>query len=141
MWPQVRTMCVATFAGRVEQPGIGGMITEALREEVARYGKVRLTSCDAADAVLEGEVASYKLSPVSFASAEFAAEFRVVVKLKARLVQRETNEVLWEGSELWSAEEYFIVPDLSYLVVAKKEASERVAKKLAQLISAELFAF
>lgn len=141
IWGDVRTVCVATFADRTEQPGLGGMVTEALREEIARYGEVKLTSCDEADAVLSGEVADFNLSPISFAGAEFAAEFRIIVKLKTELTKRETGEALWEGSDLWSAEEYFAVPDLSLLVVAKKEASAKAIKKLAQLISAELFAF
>jgi len=141
MWSGIDTICVSTIASRTEQPGLGGMITESLREEIARYGKVRLTSCESADAVLAGEVADFKLSPISFAGVEYAAEFRVVVKLKAQLLERESGAVLWEAADLWSAEEYFAVPDLSYLVVAKKEASAKAAKKLAQLVSAELFAF
>lgn len=141
IWGDIRTVCVATFADRTVQPGLGGMITEALREEIARYGKVKLTSCDEADAVLSGEVSDFSLSPISFAGAEFAAEFRIIVRLKAELTNRETGEALWHGRDLWSAEEYFAVPDLSLLVVAKKEASARAIKKLAQLISAELFTF
>ncbi len=141
VWSNIKSVCVSTIANRTEQPGLGGLITESLREEFARYGKVRVVPCDRADAIFQGEVADFKLSPISFANAEYAAEFRLVVKLKARLVDGETGAVLWEGSELWSAEEYFAVPDLSYLVVAKKEASAKAAEKLAQLISAELFAF
>ena len=141
-WTGIKTICVSTFADRTEQPGLGGMVTEALREEIARYGKVKLVSCDVADAVLSGEIADFNLSPISFSSAEFAAEFRVMIKLHTELTERETGTALWSGGdELWSVEEYFAVPDLSYLVVAKKEASAKAVKKLAQLIGAELFAF
>lgn len=109
----VHTIAVPTFSNRTYEPGLELPFTEQLRGEMMKGSGITLvTDRGAADAIVSGEVLSFRavptvlVKPPSFPQdRRLPTRYRALVEVKVSLVSTKTGEVLWEDT-LEGTEEY-----------------------------------
>ena len=113
----IRRVHVPTFANKTYEPGLELQFTESLRSEFLKgNGVVLVTDRDDADAILSGEVLSFRAVPTvlvplpSIGVADprgrrLPTRYRAIVEVRVTLISVDTGEVLWED-RLEGTEEY-----------------------------------
>jgi outer membrane lipopolysaccharide assembly protein LptE/RlpB len=107
----IRDIVVMPFENMTTRPEIEQRVTEATASELSRRSRYEVvTDRNAADAVLEGAVTSYRTSPVAFTPDGRASRVEVVVTIRATLRATATDEVLWSQQGLIFKEQYDVPP-------------------------------
>ena len=103
----IKTIGVPTFANRTTVFNLETQLTQKVRAEFIGRGKYQIVpDTGNVDALLNGEVTSVSITPVSFTNQQLAS--RYIITMTARVELRETreNKVLWENPSLLFREEY-----------------------------------
>ena len=104
----VKTIGVPMFVNRTAIFNIETQLTQKVRSEFIGRGRYRiLPDPTGVDAVLNGEVSSVTIAPVSFTNQQLAS--RYVITMSARVELRdlhEKNKVLWENPGLVFRQDY-----------------------------------
>lgn len=136
----LKTIAVPALKNRTTRYRIEQRLTEALIRELLARTKYRVVSDPAAaDAVLSGEVTSIDTSGVLFDTVTGrATTMLVTVKLNVRLVQRESQHVLYRNDNFLFREEYEISTDVASFFEEQDPALERMARDFAAALVAAL---
>jgi len=136
----LKTIAVLALENRTTRHRIEQRLTEALIRELLARTKYRVVSDpSAADAVLSGEVTSIDTSAVLFDTVTGrATTMLVTVRLKVRLVQRETQHMLYSNDNFLFREEYEISTDVASFFEEQDPAVERLARDFAAALVAAL---
>ncbi|WP_456432467.1 LPS-assembly lipoprotein LptE [Thermosulfuriphilus sp.] len=127
--PWIKTICVATWENRSEEPGLGALIASELRNQFERGRKLRLVPADQADVVLNGEIISLESRGLSYQSYAQGVENRLVLRAKARLVSRQDGKIIWANNSLYREETYTAGSQTD-----KQKILEKMAYDLAEMI-------
>ncbi len=126
---EARTISVAGFVNQTNEPGLGGVVTRAVRGAFVRDGRLRVLDSSDADLALEGVIRGYHLSPIGFTGADQAQRYRVVVRARVRLRDNVRNRLVLERNlESWS--EFRINASIARSAVRRESASHKAAESL-----------
>ena len=134
----VYTLAVPVFQNDTYEVGIEDLITDALIQEFQRNRWARIVPEERADAVLLGAIKGFVAVPIAFATADFAVEYRVRIKVKITLRDREGN-VIWQDREVSYSEEYEVTPDIFISEANTRRAVARLAAELAEEVHDRIF--
>ncbi len=135
------TIAVPALENQTLRYHIEQRLTEAVVREFLARAKYRVVADPAgADAVLRGEVTSVENSAVLFDTATGrATTVLVTVRLKVRLEETESGNVVWRNDNFLFREEYEVSTDVASFFDEQNPALERVARDFAAtLVSAVL---
>lgn len=135
------TIAVPALENKTLRYHIEQRLTEAVVREFLARSKYRVVADPAgADAVLRGEVISVENSAVLFDTATGrATTVLVAVRLKVRLEERESGNVVWRNDNYLFREEYEVSTDVASFFDEQNPALDRVARDFAAaLVSAVL---
>lgn len=90
-----RSACRSSSTGR-PAPAVESIVTRALVQAFSTNGRLRVVNPAEADAILEGEVVSYSVSPIAFDAQGNIRTFRFVVSLSLILRDVRRNTVLFQ---------------------------------------------
>lgn len=131
-----RTVSVTMFANRTYQPNIEGELRRALVTEAAKETSGQVSAADA-DLLLEGEIDSLTLEITSFSAVDIARFYRMVLSLKAQLVDRKSGRIIWKSSET-VRQEYPAGKDLALQRNARDAAIQAICQSMARQIVAHI---
>jgi hypothetical protein len=144
----IQTIGVPLFGNTTTFYQIEQVITEKVRSEFIGRGRYRVVPDRAGvDAVLEGQIVSVTVAPVSFTSQQLAS--RYLLTLVARVTFRDlvTDKILWENPSVTLREEYDVATgggatDPTTFFGQHANALQRIAEDFARsVVSAILEAF
>jgi hypothetical protein len=139
----VKTIAVPNFKNNTTRYELDLKLTRAVIDEFVTRGRVEVVKDQAlADAVLEGEVAAYNVSPIAFTSQRSSAD-RYVVRIAANILIRDTRtkKVIFANPSFpWQVE--YEVPQGTDFESAETAALDKVAGPFARaLVTAILEGF
>jgi len=103
----IKVLIVLPFENRTTRPEIEQRVTEEVARELSRRGKYEVVSDrNAADAMLEGAITSYRTVPVEFGAESRATRVEAMVTLQATMRELATDEVLWSQQGLVFREQF-----------------------------------
>lgn len=130
----IATISIPFLKNQVQKPDVETVITTSLVDEFVKSGIVKVVEQDA-DAVLNGAITGYDLTPVSFNKNDVIQEYRLTIKLDIGLVRRSDGKVLWEGKNITDYEDFKVTTtDVNATKSAELDAIKKMAKDTARLI-------
>jgi hypothetical protein len=144
--PTVKRIGVPLFKDRTGKTGLDSRVTEAVMAELmkrARFTVVRETA--GVDAVVEGEILSFTVVPVNFASNTGQTQaIRYAIAMTANVVYRKIgqSEPIWSNEAFSQRDEYDMGQDSENYFDREQLSIERLATAFARsLVAAMLEAF
>ena len=128
--PDIKTVYVPIFVNDCDEPLIEIETTQATIRQIQQDGSLRVVNLEQADAILDVELKSYKLEPVSFERNRetTANEYRIVIEADIILKRRATNEIIVQVPKVSGEADFTFDGDLSS---AKERAFPEAARDLA----------
>jgi len=139
-----KTLAVVTFENKTLRYRIEQRLTEAVvREFLARTSYRVVPVEENADAVLRGEVVALETYPVLFDTVTGRATTQLVtVRMKVRLIDRRSGQVIYQNDEYLFREQYEVSTDVKSFFEEQEPALGRLARDFAAaLVSAVLEKF
>jgi hypothetical protein len=133
-----KTIAVPTFVNATANYRIEQHMSEAVRKELARTTHYSVTSTDAGDVLVRGEVLSYSTSPTVFDDRGRAAQYAIAVSLKVVVTETATGKTLLQNDAMAFRENFQISQNAGEFVPEDPAALERLAARFASAVVASL---
>ncbi len=130
----IRTIAIPTMANDTLEAEIENVFTRALIREFNLDGRLRVVRKKRADSVLTGTIQEFSILSISYDTAGLASEYRAQVTMGLTLRRADTDEILWENPYLREIETYRVTSDVLTNEARKREATEEIARLLAETI-------
>jgi len=103
----IKTIGIPTFVNHTTVFNIETQLTQKVRSEFIGRGRYRIVP-DAAgvDAVLNGDITSVAIVPISFSAGQLASRYAIVMSARVELRDTKENKVLWENPSLIFRQEF-----------------------------------
>lgn len=88
--------------------GLESRLTQAVVNDLAKDGNLRLEDTGRADLILRGEIIAYEQEPFRFNRFEQVDEYRLFIVVKLTLEDRQTGKILWTEENFSGDTQYFI---------------------------------
>jgi len=125
----VRTILIRNFENQTSRYQAEQFVTFAVRDEFIRRSRLKMVEAtEQADAVLEGKIISFAVTPVSY-SESAADKFQVSILLEIRLMDLKQGRVLFENKRLRYVDSYEI--DSADFFSMETESLQRISKAFA----------
>ncbi len=103
----IKTIGVPSFTNRTNVFNLETVVTQKVRSEFIGRGRYKiLPQSTDVDAVLNGDILSAALIPVSFTTQQLASRYALTVTARIELRDVRENKVLWENPSLVFRQEY-----------------------------------
>jgi hypothetical protein len=89
---------VRLFENKTFKAGLDELSSYAVVEAFKKGSNLRVTDESGADLVLEGKVTDFSKDPYTYTSDQNIIDYKVTVQFSVRCVDKQKNEVFWEGS-------------------------------------------
>lgn len=130
----VATISIPFLKNQAQKPDVETLITTALVDEFVKSGIIKVVEQDA-EAVLNGAITGYDLTPVSFNKSDAIQEYRLTIKLDISLVRKRDGKILWEDKNIADYEDFKVTTaDVNATKSAELDAVRKMAKDTARLI-------
>ncbi len=129
----IQTLSVGVFENQTKETGLEHLIANELIHQFTRFGTVRLTDRDAADAFLTGRIQSAGISTIAHKTTHVSAERRVRVVVTPTLTAPK-GRVFWSGQSIAEEETFFVGADRLHTEQNKKSALAILSKRIAERI-------
>jgi hypothetical protein len=135
---QGQTIAVPTFVNRTTTYRIEQRLTEAVRRELIRRTRFKVSSAADGDVIMSAEVLSYSAVPIIFNQQGRGSSYSILVDLYVKLTDVQTGAVLFEN-ERWTFREVFELAQSSAEFVPEDTAAlERLARRFASSFVASI---
>jgi len=128
----INTIHVPMFKNRTTRYELDLKLTQKVIDEIVTRGKVEITGKrESAEAILLGEIVSFKANPIAFSGEATADRYTITVVAKITLRDMTNNRVIFSNPNFVYKEEYE-VPEGSDFESVESEAIDKVAEKFAR---------
>jgi len=143
--PDIKVIGVPTFTDRTGKPLLDQKVTDLVIEELLKRGRFQvINQSEGADAVVTGELTSYRAAPVGFSADEEetqASRYSVVLTARVKYAKVGVREPIWENAAFRAQDEYDVGDPESFFD-REDQTIERLAKDFARdLVAAMMEAF
>ncbi len=132
--PDVKTIAIPMFENKTNEVRMEAMITEQLRFQFSNSQILKIVPQGEADVVLQGTVEQVISDDIALTSRTTSELRRVGVSISARLVRRDTGEVLYNGGAYQWRNYVVSASDDLNTNTARREALRLVAREAALII-------
>ncbi len=133
-----RILYLQLFENQTTEPYLENYITDALVAELARTRLVELTENQAlAEVMLVGEVKDFSSSARAYGTSDQITDYLATMTVSVRLLDKESNEILWQGN-LKRSEDYLATVNKNLQLEGERQAARQVSKRLAEDIYSNL---
>lgn len=146
--PSISKIAVPLFKDQTGRIGLDTRVTAAVTEELLKRGRFKVVrDTEGVDAVVEGEIVGYNVTPVNFStSAEGAPALasRYATTLTVKIVYRKTGqqEPLWASDAFSQRDEYEMGERAEIHFDREEQSMDRLAQAFAHsVVAAMLEAF
>jgi hypothetical protein len=117
-------------------------LTQSVIDEIVARGKVEITgNMESADAILIGEIISFRVTPIAFSKEATADRYNITVVAKIVLKDLANQKIIFSNANFQYLEEYEVPEGVDFETV-ESEALDKVAVKFARsLVSTILEGF
>lgn len=130
----IKTVAVPMFLNRTSQPGVEGIITNAVVHAFATNGRLRVVRTGEADAILNGEVTGYSVGPIAFSPSLGIQEYRLSVVLNLTMRDVRRNVVIFQQNGVSEIADFRVAGSVSTTVSVEQTALTAAAGEIARSI-------
>jgi outer membrane lipopolysaccharide assembly protein LptE/RlpB len=123
--PHINTIAVPIFRNRTQEPAVESLITRAVVEAFSTNGRLRVVRSEEADAILDGEIVGFGVTPIAFDQNANARLYRLVVAVNLSLRDQREKTVLFRQAVREQAD--FSVQNVVSLTISREETALRAA--------------
>lgn len=131
-----RSLIVLAFMNMTYEPAVDVEVTSAVVKEFLADGRMRITDREEADLVLRGSVVSYQEIPLSYTADAYVQQYRIVLRVDARLEDR-SGKIIWQEKMIESgliSSFPVTIGDISATRSAKEVALRKASQDIAWTI-------
>ena len=130
--PHIKRVNVPMFKNLTTRFELDMKLTHSVIDELVARGKVEIAEdMQSADAVLIGEIVSFKATPIAFAKDASADRYNIIVVTRITLKDLVTKRVIFSNPNFRYYEEYEVPEGLDFETV-ESEALDKIAEKFAR---------
>lgn len=129
----IQTLSVGVFENQTKETGLEHLIANEIIHQFTRFGTVRLTDKDAADAFLTGRIQSAGISTIAHKTTNVSAERRIRVVVMPTLTAP-NGRAIWSSPPVDEEETFFVGTDRLHTEQNKKSALAILSKRIAERI-------
>ena len=103
----IKTIYIPHFKNKTNRIQAEEFVTNAIKKEFLRRTKLKLVnSVYNADAILEGEIVSFDVKPMSFDQNASSNEYRFSISLNIKLIDLKYKKPIYEGEKISYSDTY-----------------------------------
>ena len=130
----IKTVAVPIFLNRTQEPGVDSIITAAVARAFATNGRLRVVRPADADAILDGEIMSYSVSPIAYDQSLNIQLYRLVVVLNLRMRDMKRKTVLFQQTGVTEQADFRVVGPVSATIAREETALTQASAEIARSI-------
>ena len=130
----IKTVAVPVFQNRTPVPAVENFLTNAVINAFSTNGRLRVTSVDRADSVLDGEITNYYLQSIAYDAAANIRQYRLTVTLNLRFRDVRRNEVLFQRSGYADRADFAVPGTVAETITASESALQQAATEIARSV-------
>lgn len=131
----IQTIGIPMFVNRTSRPELEQRVTEHIIDEFTTRGRLRIVPGeDGAQAVLQGEILSYTVTPVVISELGRATRYEIRITARVVLGEIATEKVLWEDDHFLFKQQYDVPADPQAFVDQEIVAIDDVATDFARSV-------
>ncbi len=140
--PHIKRMNIPMFKNLTTRFELDLKLTQSVIDEIVARGKVEITgNMESADAILIGEIISFRVTPIAFSKEATADRYNIIVVAKIILKDLANQKIIFSNPNFQYLEEYEVPEGVDFETV-ESEALDKVAVKFARsLVSTILEGF
>jgi outer membrane lipopolysaccharide assembly protein LptE/RlpB len=130
----LKTVAVPVLQNRTPVPAVENFLTNAIVNAFSTNGRLRVTTVDRADAILDGEITGYTLQSIAYDSAANVRQFRLIVTLNLRFRDVRRNEVLFQRAGYSDRADFTVPGTVAETITASEGALQQAATEIARTV-------
>lgn len=130
----LRTVAVPVFRNNTPVPAVENFLTNAVLNAFTTNGRLRVTSVDRADAILEGTITGYNLQSIAFDSRANVRQYRLTVTLDLRFRDVRRNEVLLQRTGYADRADFTVPGTVAETIALQETALQQAASQIARSV-------
>ena len=130
----IKTVAVPIFQNRTPVPAVENFLTNAVVNAFSANGRLRLTTVDRADAILDGEITGYVLQSIAYDAAANIRQFRLTVTLNLRFRDVRRNEVLFQRTGFSDRSDFAVPGTVAETITTSESALQQAATDIARSV-------
>jgi len=130
----IHTVAVPIFLNRTQEPGVDSIITNAVAQAFVTNGRLRVVRLADADAILDGEIMSYSVSPIAYDQSLNIQLYRLVVVLNLRMRDMKRKTVLFQQTGVTEQADFRVVGPVSATIAREATALTQASGEIARSI-------
>jgi outer membrane lipopolysaccharide assembly protein LptE/RlpB len=130
----IHTVAVPIFLNRTQEPGVDSIITNAVAQAFATNGRLRVVRSADADAILDGEIMSYSVSPIAYDQSLNIQLYRLVVVLNLRMRDMQRKTVLFQQAGVTEQADFRVIGPVSATIAREETALTQASGEIARSI-------
>jgi outer membrane lipopolysaccharide assembly protein LptE/RlpB len=130
----LQTVAVPVLRNRTPVPAIENFLTVAIVNAFATNGRLKVTSVERADSILEGEITGYNLQSIAYDAAANIRQFRLTVTLNLRFRDVRRNEVLFQRGGFADRADFTVPGSVADTINLSEAAVQQAAVQIARSV-------
>ena len=130
----IKTIAIPIFQNRTPVPAVENFLTNAVVNAFSTNGRLRVTSVDRADSILEGEITNYILQSIAYDAAANIRQFRLTVTLNLRFRDVRRNEVLFQRTGFSDRADFAVPSTVAETITTSESALQQAATDIARSV-------
>jgi hypothetical protein len=130
----IRTVAIPMFQNRTPVPAVENFLTTAVANAFSTNGRLRVTSIERADSILDGEITGYYLQSIAYDAAANIRQYRLTVTLNLRFRDVRRNEVLFQRTGYSDRADFAVPGTVAETVTASETALQQAAVDIARSV-------
>jgi outer membrane lipopolysaccharide assembly protein LptE/RlpB len=128
----IKRIQVPMFQNKTSRFELDVKLTRSVIDELVSRGKVEVTDdLESADAVLEGEISSFKVNPIAFSGTATADRYNIIIVARIVLKDLVENQIFFSNPNFVYQKEYEVEEGVDFESV-EAEAIEEVSGEFAR---------
>ena len=130
----LKTVAIPIFQNRTPVPAVENFLTNAVVNAFSTNGRLRVTTVDRADSILEGEITSYYLQSIAYDAAANIRQYRLTVTLNLRFRDVRRNEVLFQRTGFADRADFAVPGTVAETITTSEAALQQAATEIARSV-------
>jgi outer membrane lipopolysaccharide assembly protein LptE/RlpB len=130
----LQTVAVPVFQNRTTVPTVENFLTTAVLNAFTTNGRLRVTTLDRADAILEGDITMYSLQAIAYDATANVRQYRLILTLNLRFRDVRRNQMLFQRNGYTDRVDFAVPGTVTETIVASEAALQQVSTEIARSV-------
>lgn len=129
-----RSIAVPVFVNGTNEPYVDTAVTQAVIDEFAADGRLKVQDLSGADLALRGRVTAYSVTALSYTADAYVQQYKVRLVVEASLEEVRSKKILWQekGIEAIFIADYPVaIGDIRSTRIVKEQAIQKASQDIA----------